>query len=397
MKEKKTLSGRARRTVLRTLACALGLVMLPWASMGTVAAEAIDTVQARAQSSESKMEMVEMKNFTALGGTWTFGDTITSNGSGDMFAMSDVSAERFIYEADVTFNRHSGAASLIFYAGENPGAGSYAANIDLGRGDARIFGFGHSGDLGTFTLTKEMKAKSEFHLRVESDGDNLIYSIDGTPVIAVENAAVRHGRGLGLLTYSTNITYSNVRYCDLDEQSSALTDVSGLSLKYNGEIVMTEKIPHTISSFDLTLTPSAGYSFTATSDGATITKSGNKLQVSGYDKDFVIYVSLSDGAISRTYAIFCKVQKDPAEAYREEWRSQFHFSPSEKWLNDPNGLVYDPSNQTWHLFYQYNPKGMAMGNQVWGHAVSDDLMHWEELDIAIEQDYLGAVFSGSHW
>ncbi|KAA3623681.1 MAG: hypothetical protein DWP94_05460 [Flavobacterium sp.] len=27
-------------------------------------------------------------------------------------------------------------------------------------------------------------------------------------------------------------------------------------------------------------------------------------------------------------------------AYTEPFRPQFHYSPPEKWMNDPNGLVY---------------------------------------------------------
>ncbi|EST07234.1 Glycosyl hydrolase family 32, N-terminal [Kalmanozyma brasiliensis GHG001] len=80
--------------------------------------------------------------------------------------------------------------------------------------------------------------------------------------------------------------------------------------------------------------------------------------------------------------------------YTEPLRPQIHFSPTVNFMNDPNGLVY--SNGTWHLFYQYNPTQNVAGNQHWGHAVSKDLYHWENLPIAIAPEEEGhGIFSGN--
>ncbi|MFC0470931.1 glycoside hydrolase family 32 protein [Halalkalibacter kiskunsagensis] len=79
--------------------------------------------------------------------------------------------------------------------------------------------------------------------------------------------------------------------------------------------------------------------------------------------------------------------------YDEQFRQQFHFSPKEKWMNDPNGLVYYKGE--YHLFYQYHPNSSVWGPMHWGHAVSEDLMQWEELPIALYPDELGQIFSGS--
>jgi fructan beta-fructosidase len=79
--------------------------------------------------------------------------------------------------------------------------------------------------------------------------------------------------------------------------------------------------------------------------------------------------------------------------YDQPYRPQVHFSPREHWTNDPNGLVY--FHGEYHLFYQFNPFGDEWGHMSWGHAVSKNLLDWQELPVAIPEKGSEMAFTGS--
>lgn len=77
-------------------------------------------------------------------------------------------------------------------------------------------------------------------------------------------------------------------------------------------------------------------------------------------------------------------------------RPAFHLSARVGWMNDPNGFSF--YNGQYHLFYQYHPYDSHWGPMHWGHAVSRDLLHWEQLPAALapDRDYdKNGCFSGS--
>jgi len=71
--------------------------------------------------------------------------------------------------------------------------------------------------------------------------------------------------------------------------------------------------------------------------------------------------------------------------YTEKFRPQYHLSPERGNMSDPNGMVYFEGE--YHQFYQNKGE--------WGHAISEDLLHWEHQPLAITKDGLGDIWSGS--
>ena len=76
--------------------------------------------------------------------------------------------------------------------------------------------------------------------------------------------------------------------------------------------------------------------------------------------------------------------KNDFSYYTELYRNQFHYSQYAHWNNDPNGLVYYKGY--YHMYYQTNPFSQQWGSMYWGHARSRDLVHWQELPIALFPD-----------
>ena len=81
---------------------------------------------------------------------------------------------------------------------------------------------------------------------------------------------------------------------------------------------------------------------------------------------------------------------------RKKWASDphvplYHFYSPDNRLNDPNGLSYWQGR--WHMFYQAYP--VEDPRQHWGHAVSEDLIHWRDLPFAIYPNPEYQCFSGA--
>lgn len=79
-------------------------------------------------------------------------------------------------------------------------------------------------------------------------------------------------------------------------------------------------------------------------------------------------------------------------SYEAEKRPLLHFTAQRGWINDPNGMVYH--NGMYHLYFQHNPMNTEWQNMSWGHAVSEDLLQFKQVENAMYPDEHGAMFSG---
>ena len=80
-----------------------------------------------------------------------------------------------------------------------------------------------------------------------------------------------------------------------------------------------------------------------------------------------------------TDELVARFARSRSQLSSDPYRPIYHYVNPEGRLNDPNGLCYWQGR--YHLFYQaYPPEDPR---QHWGHAVSDDLIHWADLPLAI--------------
>ncbi|MCK9411846.1 MAG: glycoside hydrolase family 32 protein [Prolixibacteraceae bacterium] len=76
--------------------------------------------------------------------------------------------------------------------------------------------------------------------------------------------------------------------------------------------------------------------------------------------------------------------KSDKKLYNEKYRPQFHFSPEKNWLFESGGFLY--YHGEYHLFFHNVSVTDKIYSDQLGHAVSKDLIHWQQLPNAFTQE-----------
>ncbi len=330
---------------------------------------------------------------------------IRGHGKGDQFLYSNTEAKDFVYEADVKFNEKKGAASLVFRA---QGKYSYVANLNGETGHVVVFKFGDPADLGP---SKDLKVKDSntYHLKVVAIGNHIVYYVDDQLVLNSADYTMSNGHWgqddsltegkLGLLTWESDVTYSNIKYATITDDNSP--QLNGIKLNavdggidkdilfQKGQYVYIANVKHDTHAVKLDLDKNEGTTVTAYNEEGNPVDYSEGLPIT---KDMQTYtLKATNGSAEVVYRLrLHRCQKDETY-YNEKWRGQFHYSIKDGWANDPNGMVYFKGE--WHLFHQYYD-GDKWGPMHWMHATSKDGIHWEEHPIAFYPDEYGTMYSG---
>ncbi|SFF03703.1 Sucrose-6-phosphate hydrolase SacC, GH32 family [Paenibacillus algorifonticola] len=75
------------------------------------------------------------------------------------------------------------------------------------------------------------------------------------------------------------------------------------------------------------------------------------------------------------------IDEDPSVFDGDQHRPQYHAMPPQNWMNEAHAPIYYKGK--YHLFYQHNPQGPYWHQIHWGHWVSDDMVHWENVRPAL--------------
>ncbi|WP_228552277.1 GH32 C-terminal domain-containing protein [Gracilibacillus salitolerans] len=421
--------------------------------------EALPTEQVVSTNEDKEVSVINANTNLAnwiVHGEGTLEDTeqglkLTSEPNENVMAISSVQSEDFIYEADIKILDQSADATLIFRSGED-GWDSYMVQIAPDAGIIRLRDARDEGRLKEETHVNIQEGEI-YHLKVKVVADNIkVYWEDQyTPVID-SNVSLYHNGYLGLNVWNGSALFQNVEVSEvttnlgstLVEEGNWEPNIKGLKgLADENEIA--KKVYETQAS-DFVLEGNvslddeqaeAGLTFRMNEDGtdgyqAILMKHGEEMEVRLQKTDgtvigkstrsfkspngtkhhleiivnkeqITLYLdgyadpavqvtdsSYSDGLTGLTVlkgeGYFQDVYVVPTNSYyKENYRPDYHYTPARGSASDPNGLVYFEGE--YHLFHQDGGK--------WAHAVSEDLINWKHLPIALPWNDYGHVWSGS--
>lgn len=372
--------------------------------------EESDMNQENNQNNDFTVETVTVHpgDLTFPSGAWSWeGEAVTGKNAsgGNCFAMTNVytpAGESFSLEADLKIvSGRCGGLVFGVLSDIKPDSAWYCVNIDRNKKNIRLFSSG-VGDQGTSqnaqrTLSDEELAMDTYRLKVGYQDKRITFWLNGEVVDSREESNFQGGY-LGLNTFKGEVRFTNIRYT-VGNFRIPLTE---LKLTVGDRVYPLETARyHIVKNIGevngaVSLTVGLPDGFSSEFEGVQNAGSATYSFVPAYGrKNYALKISHPEyGTMSIRLEL--TVDIPPELIYTDPYRPQYHYSPQKNFTGDPNGLAYNATTGEYHLFHQYNPSDIINGNQVWGHAVSKDLIHWVDLGIAIDREPDGGrIYSGS--
>lgn len=338
------------------------------------------------------------------------GYSAQNGAQGDKFLISDLyvdGTKSFIYECDVSYKGN--AAGIVFGAADKkkPSSSWYCMNIQKQQKNSRAFfvrgALAWNVENG---LSDEIINRSINKLRVVFTAHESISFFVDELYIGSYSAKDFAGGYLGVMTCYADAEFTNIKYTEF--KADTIENIEFLNAEFDSEY-NAEKIEYLSyvdyetkelcinmtfgENADVSVSAEGGFSKTAVSDEICRVP----LQI-GYNCIKVNKTTTVANDIKAESVIYLNVHRSQQASllYNEWYRPQLHYSSEKEWINDPNGLMYNAATKEYHMFYQTRPRTSALNaNQCWYHAVSKDLIHWEQIAPALEPDNLGFCWSGS--
>lgn len=366
-------------------------------------------------NSNQKSFLTNLTGWYGLNGSWNIDSNgYRGSGGGDNWAICDkqlAGNDAFVYEADVQMTKDQYAAGLIFGVKDpvNPSGRPgrwYCMNVVKKGNVSNVFtqlnGATEWND--SRPLTDAERETDQYHFRIEYLGNKQAnFYLNGTLVVSRELPDYSGGY-LGLMVYEAAACFENVNCTPATPPKLDGLELIGADIARSFDPAVHTywaDVPCKAKSVKIKAVAANIFKLQVNSIDAFSGKDAVLELVDGLN---TISVKVSDPktGLSDTYTINVVRAPDPKTIYKEITRPQFHFTPYMFQMNDPNGLVYNEVTKEYHLYFQCNrpfDTGLSglpgSGTTSWGHAVSKDLVNWQELPLALTPDKLGTIWSGS--
>ncbi|MDX8045524.1 GH32 C-terminal domain-containing protein [Gracilibacillus sp. S3-1-1] len=376
---------------------------------------------------------------------------LSSESNENVFAISDVQSEAFNYASDVQILDKSAKVALLFGASEN-GRDSYSVQLVPEQGVIQLRNV-EKGNKLVEEVEVNIKEDNIYNLRVKVAEETIkvYWENQYNPVIDTDMSlddnqyvglSVSNGSALFqhvvISEFSTNLDSILVEqgdwqpninglkgYAEDDEIAEKIYDDKMTNFVLEGNISFKEGENEAGLTFRMNEDGTEGYQVilnkheaaievriqkadgtilgTSTQSFPSLNGTKHHLEIIVQEEQVTLYldgyadpaIEIIDNSYSEGFiglialtgtAYFQDVYAVPTnEYYKENYRPDYHYTPARGSVSDPNGLVYFEGE--YHLFHQDGGK--------WAHAISDDLINWKHVPVALPWNEHGHVWSGS--